>query len=56
MALDRRRLLAFGAATALAGSTSTHGRHGANVGVDAAQFGLRPGSPDDQSRSFQRVL
>ena len=26
------------------------------LGVDAAQFGLRPGSPDDQSRALQRAL
>jgi uncharacterized secreted repeat protein (TIGR03808 family) len=25
-------------------------------GVDAAQFGLRPGSPDDQSRALQRAV
>ena len=26
------------------------------LGVDAAQFGLRPGSPDDQSRALQRAI
>src|SRR6202040_4061990 len=25
-------------------------------GIDAAQFGLRPGSPDDQTRALQRAI
>src|ERR1051325_4584325 len=42
--LDRRHLFALTAAPISA------------LGVDAAQFGLRPGGPDDQSRALQRAL
>jgi uncharacterized secreted repeat protein (TIGR03808 family) len=57
MNIDRRRLLALAAASA--GSTTSARAVAAPIsalGLDAAQFGLRPGSPDDQSRSFQRAL
>ncbi len=59
---DRRRLLAltatvtgaavaapYSAAAAPAGPVSA-------LGIDAAQFGLRPGSSDDQSRALQRAI
>jgi len=51
--IDRRHFVALAAASALspacAAPTSA-------LGLDAAQFGLRPGSPDDQSRALQRAI
>jgi uncharacterized secreted repeat protein (TIGR03808 family) len=58
MSVDRRHFLALTAATALSG-TVTSAAHAAPIsalGLDAAQFGLRPGSPDDQSRTLQRAV
>jgi uncharacterized secreted repeat protein (TIGR03808 family) len=61
MPLNRRRLLALAAATAggslasavvAAPAASPIGA----LGLDATHFGLRPGSPDDQSRPLQRAL
>jgi uncharacterized secreted repeat protein (TIGR03808 family) len=58
MDLNRRHLIAAGAAGALAISpdaaraappTSTLGR-------DATQYGVRPGSPDDQTKALQRAI
>ncbi len=61
MPINRRRLLAFAAATA--GSPLASAAVAApaaspisKLGLDAAQFGLRPGSPDDQSRALQRAI
>src|SRR5262249_28050183 len=51
MPIDRRQFLAgsaAGAATLVAPLSA--------YGLDAAQFGLRAGTPDDQSRAFQRAL
>ena len=58
MNIDRRRLLTLAAASALGSTTSAHAVAPpiSALGLDAAQFGVRPGSPDDQSRSFQRAL
>jgi uncharacterized secreted repeat protein (TIGR03808 family) len=58
MNIDRRRLLALAAASALGPTTAARAAAPpiSALGLDAAQFGLRPGSPDDQSRSFQRAL
>jgi uncharacterized secreted repeat protein (TIGR03808 family) len=60
MPLDRRRLLAFAAATAGAGTASAQAAAPAPLtsalGLDATQFGLRPGAPDDQSRTLQHAL
>jgi uncharacterized secreted repeat protein (TIGR03808 family) len=63
MDLDRRRLLALTAATAGIGAAVSPARAapapsaaGSALGVDASQFGLRPGSPDDQSRALQRAI
>src|SRR6185369_1594622 len=47
MTLNRRIFLA--GAAALAAPLSAHG-------MDAAQFGVRPGAPDDQSRALQRAI
>ena len=65
MALSRRSLLAtalFGTAS-LAAAPALSQAPGRQVsgplgqlGLDATQFGLRPGSPDDQSRQFQTAL
>jgi uncharacterized secreted repeat protein (TIGR03808 family) len=54
MPLDRRTLLAGTGAAALAiparaASLSSHG-------LDAVQFGLHPGAPDDQSARLQRAI
>src|SRR6266516_2827979 len=51
MTIDRRRLLAgfLPGAAALAAPFSAYG-------LDAAQFGVRPGAPDDQSRALQRAI
>ena len=61
MDIDRRRLLALSAATlgASAGSSAMAAPAAPPVsalGLDAGQFGLRPGSADDQSRALQRAL
>jgi uncharacterized secreted repeat protein (TIGR03808 family) len=46
--IDRRQFLMGGAATLVAPLSA--------YGLDATQFGLRAGAPDDQSRAFQRAL
>jgi len=55
MPIDRRTLLAGLAATA----TPSLARAAAPIstlGLDAAQLGVRPGSPDDQTRALQRAI
>ncbi|MBI2716049.1 MAG: TIGR03808 family TAT-translocated repetitive protein [Rhizobiales bacterium] len=51
MPIDRRRLLtgSLAGAAILAAPVSAYG-------LDAAQFGVRPGAPDDQSRALQRAI
>jgi uncharacterized secreted repeat protein (TIGR03808 family) len=51
MTIDRRNLLigSLSGAAALTLPLSAHG-------LDAAQFGIRPGAPDDQSRALQRAI
>ncbi len=58
MSVDRRHFLALSAATALSGTVASmaHAAPISALGLDAAQFGLRPGSPDDQSRALQRAV
>src|SRR5437667_5571741 len=60
MDVNRRRLLALGTATAWSGALTSPVRAAAApisaLGLDAAQFGLRPGSPDDQGRVLQRAV
>jgi uncharacterized secreted repeat protein (TIGR03808 family) len=60
MHLNRRRFIAFSAATAAsaaaAPSLSAPSSPISALGVDASHFGLRAGSPDDQSRVLQRAL
>ena len=57
MTLDRRRFLMTGTAAAatVATAQAAPAPIGA-LGVDATQFGLRPGSADDQSRALQRAI
>lgn len=55
MPLDRRTLL-IAAAAAAATASAARAAPLATFGVDAAQFGVRPGAPDDQSARLQRAL
>jgi len=60
MDVNRRHLLsvsAAGVAGALATSDAAHAAPLASVlGRDATQYGVRPGSPDDQTRVLQRAV
>src|ERR1700704_3663092 len=58
MRVDRRHFLKVGtgAAAGLAAAHAVAAPSRTPNGLDAAQFGLRPGSPDDQSRAFQRAV
>jgi uncharacterized secreted repeat protein (TIGR03808 family) len=62
MDIDRRHLLVLTAATAGASAAASPAHAAAPavpisaLGVDATQFGLRPGSSEDQSRALQRAL
>jgi uncharacterized secreted repeat protein (TIGR03808 family) len=62
MQTDRRRLLALTAAAtgaAIAPPNAASAAPAATIsalGVDAAQFGLRPGSSEDQTRALQRAI
>src|SRR6266852_5607336 len=61
MDIDRRRLMALTAATLGTGASSPAMAAPAAppvsaLGLDASQFGLRPGNPDDQSRALQRAV
>jgi uncharacterized secreted repeat protein (TIGR03808 family) len=51
--LDRRRFLVLGSAAAVSPAVAAPM---GSLGIDGAQFGLRPGSADDQSRAFQRAI
>jgi len=55
MTIDRRTLLTGLAAAALPSSARAAAPISA-FGLDAAQFGVRPGSPDDQTRALQRAI
>lgn len=55
MQIDRRRLL-LGSLSVAALSNPAVAAPLAAQGLDAAQFGLRPGAPDDQSARLQRAL
>ena len=52
--LDRRSLLALGAAALLPFPVSAHDAQ--QHGLDASQLGVRPGSHDDQSKALQRAI
>jgi uncharacterized secreted repeat protein (TIGR03808 family) len=57
MQVDRRNFLVLGA-VAMAGCAPARAAAPAMsaFGLDAAQYGLRPGSSDDQSAAFQRAI
>jgi uncharacterized secreted repeat protein (TIGR03808 family) len=55
MTIDRRTLLAGLAATA-APSLARAAAPISAFGLDAGQLGVRPGSPDDQTRALQRAI
>lgn len=60
MDIARRRFIALAAATAGAAAVPAQAALAATalgaLGVDASQFGVRPGSPDDQTRALQRAI
>jgi uncharacterized secreted repeat protein (TIGR03808 family) len=57
MTFDRRHFLILGTAAAAAAVPARAAPSPiGTLGVDAARFGLRPGSGDDQSRAFQRAI
>jgi uncharacterized secreted repeat protein (TIGR03808 family) len=59
MNIDRRHFFALTAAvagTAAAPAMAAPAAPTSALGLDAGQFGLRPGSPDDQSRALQRAV
>lgn len=59
MPIDRRKLLLIAAGAALptvAGPRLASAQRLSTSGLDAAQFGVRAGAPDDQSRALQRAI
>ena len=60
MEIDRRHLLGFAAIAAGAGASVPRALAAASpigtLGLDAAHFGLRPGSTEDQSRVLQNAI
>jgi uncharacterized secreted repeat protein (TIGR03808 family) len=58
MDLHRRELLRLTAATAsaVAATSARAAPLPSALGIDAGQFGVRPGNPDDQSRALQRAI
>ena len=58
MNLDRRRFLSLSAVAASPAVLPAQAapRQTAEFGLDGSHFGLRPGSPEDQSRVFQRAI
>jgi uncharacterized secreted repeat protein (TIGR03808 family) len=51
--ISRRHFIALAAASALSPASAAPI---STLGLDATHFGLRPGSPDDQSRALQRAI
>jgi uncharacterized secreted repeat protein (TIGR03808 family) len=57
MELNRRKFVLLGTATAsIVAAGPALAAPIATMGIDGAQFGLRPDSPDDQSRALQRAI
>jgi uncharacterized secreted repeat protein (TIGR03808 family) len=56
MLLDRRRLLLGSLAGTAALAAPVRAAPLSAFGLDAAQFGVRPGAPDDQSTKLQRAI
>src|SRR5215831_6460913 len=55
MPIDRRTLLA-GIAAVATPSLARAAAPVSTLGLDAAQLGVRPGSPDDQTKALQRAI
>jgi uncharacterized secreted repeat protein (TIGR03808 family) len=56
MSLDRRRFLAIATAAIALPATPAKTAPLSVPGLDASQLGVRPGSPDDQTRALQRAI
>lgn len=56
MQIDRRSLIAGSMASAAALATQAVAAPFSVQGLDATQFGVRPGAPDDQSARLQRAI
>lgn len=56
MTIARRTLLAASAAGVASAAAAEHAQAAAPVGLDAAQFGLKPGLSQDQSLALQRAV
>ena len=57
MDVNRRHLIGISAAGALALSPdAAHAAQFAALGRDVTQYGVRPGSPDDQTKNLQRAI
>jgi uncharacterized secreted repeat protein (TIGR03808 family) len=56
MSLTRRHFLALSAASALSATAVQAAPLFSPLGIDASQLGVRPGSPDDQTRVLQRAI
>ena len=57
MSIDRRQFIATTAAGAtMLAAVPVAAAPLSKFGLNAADFGVRPGSPDDQSRALQRAI
>src|SRR5579871_2183111 len=56
MDLNRRHLLGASVAGAAGALAAPRDALAASLGRDATQYGVRPGSPDDQTRPLQRAI
>src|SRR5262249_45927096 len=56
MDFNRRHLLGASVAGAAGALGAPRDALAASLGRDATQYGLRPGSPDDQTRNLQRAI
>ena len=56
MTIDRRTLMVASLAGAAVAATPAQAVSAPAGGLDAAQFGLRPGAADDQSAKLQRAV
>src|ERR1700740_3783031 len=56
MDLNRRHLLSASVAGATGAWAAPRDTLPSSLGRDATQYGLRPGSPDDQTKNLQRAI
>ena len=56
MDLNRRHLLSASVAGATGALAAPRDTLASSLGRDATQYGLRPGSPDDQTKNLQRAI